>query len=52
AFTGDGEVYGDFARLGILVGSLASALIGYFWLSKVLPEATESKADYKGGEVA
>ncbi|GIU17811.1 MULTISPECIES: Na+/H+ antiporter NhaA [unclassified Shewanella] len=41
AFTGDSQMYGDYARLGILLGSLASALIGYFWLSKVLPEKGE-----------
>lgn len=28
---------GDFARLGTLLGSILSALIAYFWLSKVLP---------------
>ncbi|WP_076407696.1 Na+/H+ antiporter NhaA [Shewanella sp. UCD-KL12] len=45
AFVGEGAVNGDFARLGILVGSLLSALIGYFWLDKVLPaaKAQESK---------
>ena len=41
AFIGDGEVYGDLARLGILTGSIMSAVIGYFWLSKVLPEKGE-----------
>ncbi|MDR8524792.1 Na+/H+ antiporter NhaA [Shewanella fidelis] len=41
AFVGEGQMYGDYARLGILLGSLASALIGYFWLSKVLPEKGE-----------
>ncbi|MGS0726561.1 Na+/H+ antiporter NhaA, partial [Shewanella sp. 0m-11] len=41
AFTGEGQMYGDYARLGILLGSLASATIGYFWLSKVLPEKGE-----------
>ncbi|WP_044556036.1 Na+/H+ antiporter NhaA [Shewanella piezotolerans] len=38
AFLGEGAMYGDYARLGILLGSIASAVIGYFWLSKVLPE--------------
>ena len=38
AFVGEGAAYGDFARLGILVGSLLSAVIGYFWLDKVLPK--------------
>ena len=38
AFVGEGAAYGDFARLGILVGSLQSAVIGYFWLDKVLPK--------------
>jgi len=37
AFTGEGAIYGDYARLGILLGSIASAVVGYFWLSKVLP---------------
>ena len=48
AFVGDAEVYGDLARLGILVGSLASALIGYFWLSAVLPETSQAKKNNKG----
>ncbi|QLE84575.1 Na+/H+ antiporter NhaA [Shewanella sp. Scap07] len=43
AFIGDGDMYGDVARLGILTGSIASALIGYFWLAKVFP-AKETKA--------
>lgn len=43
AFVGEGAVNGDFARLGILVGSLLSAVIGYFWLSKVLPPAQTQK---------
>ena len=34
-------MYGDYARLGILLGSIASAVIGYFWLAKVLPEKGE-----------
>lgn len=42
AFVGDGQVYGDVARLGILTGSILSAVIGYFWLSKVLPEKGEN----------
>ncbi|MCG9729938.1 Na+/H+ antiporter NhaA [Shewanella sp. Isolate13] len=41
AFIGEGQIYGDYARLGILLGSIASATIGYFWLSKVLPEKGE-----------
>jgi len=38
AFVGEGEAYGDFGRLGILIGSMLSAVIGYFWLSKVFPK--------------
>ncbi|RTR34686.1 Na+/H+ antiporter NhaA [Shewanella atlantica] len=49
AFVGDAEAYGDFARLGILVGSFASAIIGYFWLDKVLPAASVAKENEKGG---
>jgi NhaA family Na+:H+ antiporter len=30
-------MYGDLARLGTLIGSIMAALVGYFWLSKVLP---------------
>jgi NhaA family Na+:H+ antiporter len=41
AFEHGGEAYGDLARLGILLGSLFAAVIGYFWLSKVLPQAGE-----------
>ena len=41
AFVGEADMYGDVARLGILTGSLMSALIGYFWLSKVLPKQGE-----------
>lgn len=41
AFVGESETYGDVARLGILTGSMMSALIGYFWLSKVLPDKGE-----------
>ncbi|QLE84574.1 Na+/H+ antiporter NhaA [Shewanella sp. Scap07] len=37
AFVGDGLIYGDVSRLGILMGSIASALIGYFWLAKLFP---------------
>lgn len=44
AFIGEGAAHGDFARLGILVGSLLSAVIGYFWLSKVLPPAEAQKS--------
>ncbi|WP_394146751.1 Na+/H+ antiporter NhaA [Shewanella atlantica] len=51
AFVGDAEAYGNLARLGILVGSFASAVIGYFWLSKVLPEA-DAADESKKGEVA
>ncbi|WP_394200062.1 Na+/H+ antiporter NhaA [Shewanella waksmanii] len=43
AFIGEGDIYGDVSRLGILTGSIASALIGYFWLAKVFP-AKEEKA--------
>ncbi|BAJ00897.1 Na+/H+ antiporter NhaA [Shewanella violacea] len=43
AFVGEGAIYGDFARLGILVGSLLSAVIGYFWLDKVLPKEAANK---------
>ncbi|MBT1444493.1 Na+/H+ antiporter NhaA [Shewanella sp. JM162201] len=41
AFEQSAEAYGDLARLGILLGSLFAAVIGYFWLSKVLPPAGE-----------
>ena len=41
AFSHGGEGYGDLARLGILLGSMLAAVIGYFWLSKVLPEQGE-----------
>ncbi|QYK06149.1 Na+/H+ antiporter NhaA [Shewanella zhangzhouensis] len=41
AFEHGGELYGDLARIGILLGSLFAAVIGYFWLSKVLPKAGE-----------
>ncbi|WP_372869662.1 Na+/H+ antiporter NhaA [Shewanella sp.] len=41
AFEHGAEAYGDLARLGILLGSLFAAVIGYFWLSKVLPQAGE-----------
>ena len=44
AFVGEGAVHGDFARLGILVGSLLSAVIGYFWLDKVLPKTPAKNA--------
>ncbi|MPY23295.1 Na+/H+ antiporter NhaA [Shewanella psychropiezotolerans] len=44
AFVGEGAAYGDFARLGILVGSLLSAVIGYFWLDKVLPKTAANNA--------
>ncbi|MCE9679052.1 Na+/H+ antiporter NhaA [Shewanella sp. AS1] len=42
AFMGESYGYADVARLGILTGSILSALIGYFWLSKVLPEKGEN----------
>ncbi|WP_434928558.1 Na+/H+ antiporter NhaA [Shewanella sp. HL-SH5] len=38
AFENSPTAFGDFARLGILTGSLLAALIGYFWLDKVLPK--------------
>ncbi|WP_434940276.1 Na+/H+ antiporter NhaA [Shewanella sp. HL-SH8] len=38
AFENSPAAFGDFARLGILTGSLLAALIGYFWLDKVLPK--------------
>lgn len=41
AFVSEGQMYGDYARLGILLGSFASATIGYFWLSSVLPKKGE-----------
>ncbi|MGI2104799.1 Na+/H+ antiporter NhaA [Shewanella frigidimarina] len=41
AFEHSPAAYGDYARLGILTGSILAALIGYFWLAKVLPETGE-----------
>jgi NhaA family Na+:H+ antiporter len=41
AFEHGGVVYSDLARLGILIGSMLAAVVGYFWLSKVLPEKGE-----------
>ena len=41
AFEHEGMAYADLARLGILVGSLVAAVVGYFWLSKVLPQVGE-----------
>ncbi|MCW3173374.1 Na+/H+ antiporter NhaA [Shewanella subflava] len=38
AFENSPAAFGDFARLGILTGSLLAALLGYFWLDKVLPK--------------
>ncbi|WP_137222339.1 MULTISPECIES: Na+/H+ antiporter NhaA [Shewanella] len=38
AFENSPAAFGDYARLGILTGSLFAAVIGYFWLAKVLPE--------------
>ncbi len=43
AFFGDNSHYGDVARLGILSGSILSAVIGYFWLANVLPAKGETK---------
>ena len=42
AFEHSPTEYGDYARLGILTGSLIAALIGYFWLAKVLPKTGEN----------
>ncbi|WP_299002601.1 Na+/H+ antiporter NhaA [uncultured Shewanella sp.] len=41
AFIGVDPLYGDLARLGILMGSIASAIVGYFWLSSVLDKKGE-----------
>lgn len=41
AFEHGGVIYGDLARLGILMGSMLAAVVGYFWLSKSLPAAGE-----------
>jgi len=41
AFEHSPAAYGDYARLGILTGSLFAAVIGYFWLAKVLPKTGE-----------
>ncbi|WP_394200060.1 Na+/H+ antiporter NhaA [Shewanella waksmanii] len=41
AFVGDAEMYADVSRLGILIGSSLSALIGYFWLAKLFPPKKE-----------
>ncbi|MCL1091024.1 Na+/H+ antiporter NhaA [Shewanella profunda] len=38
AFEQADPMYGDLARLGTLLGSIIAALVGYFWLSKVLPK--------------
>jgi NhaA family Na+:H+ antiporter len=38
AFEHADPMYGDLARLGTLIGSIMAALVGYFWLSKVLPK--------------
>lgn len=38
AFEQADPMYGDLARLGTLIGSFIAALVGYFWLSKVLPK--------------
>ncbi|MDF0533748.1 Na+/H+ antiporter NhaA [Shewanella sp. A32] len=37
AFEHGGVLYGDLARLGILLGSMTAAALGYLWLSKTLP---------------
>ncbi|MGK0409524.1 MAG: NhaA family Na+:H+ antiporter [Shewanella psychromarinicola] len=42
AFEHSPAAFGDYARLGILTGSLFAATIGYFWLAKVLPKNGES----------
>ncbi|WP_298768417.1 Na+/H+ antiporter NhaA [uncultured Shewanella sp.] len=41
AFIGAEPIYGDLARLGILMGSIASAVVGYFWLSNALDKKGE-----------
>ncbi|WP_394129706.1 Na+/H+ antiporter NhaA [Shewanella maritima] len=38
AFENAPDAFGDFARLGILTGSLIAAVIGYVWLDKSLPK--------------
>lgn len=38
AFANAGANYNDLARLGILMGSMIAAVLGYFWLSSVLPK--------------
>ncbi|QIR15247.1 Na+/H+ antiporter NhaA [Shewanella aestuarii] len=38
AFESAPAAFGDYARLGILTGSFFAAVIGYFWLDKVLPK--------------
>lgn len=38
AFDGMDEVYSTYSRLGILIGSTAAALLGYFMLKVVLPK--------------
>lgn len=42
AFEHGGVLYGDLARLGILLGSMMAATLGYLWLSKVLPETGDN----------
>ncbi|CAH0532690.1 Na(+)/H(+) antiporter NhaA [Vibrio stylophorae] len=39
AFATQDEIFGTFSRLGILLGSTCSALLGYMLLSKTLPNA-------------
>ncbi|GLS82502.1 Na+/H+ antiporter NhaA [Paraferrimonas haliotis] len=41
AFQHGGMLYGDMARMGILIGSGIAAIVGYFWLSAVLKEPVE-----------
>ncbi|NMH64795.1 Na+/H+ antiporter NhaA [Shewanella salipaludis] len=45
AFEHSGRDYGDLARLGILLGSMLAAGIGYFWLARVLPAAALRRSD-------
>ncbi|MCE9685333.1 Na+/H+ antiporter NhaA [Shewanella sp. AS16] len=45
AFEHSGRDYGDLARLGILLGSMLAAGIGYFWLARVLPAGAPRRSD-------
>ncbi|QSX30814.1 Na+/H+ antiporter NhaA [Shewanella cyperi] len=38
AFEHGGVEFGDLARLGILLGSMLAAVIGYLWLDRLLPK--------------